>query len=170
MSRGAGALDAIHAVATLSPERALLAAVIRLAVEDATAGDGEARQWLASEACARWLAWLVPDGVDAAGVQQRILAALPDDAAVAVGVPARRAPAVARPSNARGRRPGAHAGTTAAALAGGRAACDTGPVCDRPAPGAAAAADTRARPGDGQPAGRRGIMGGTTGYIGGPDR
>ncbi|ACZ39684.1 hypothetical protein [Sphaerobacter thermophilus] len=71
----------IHAVAGQEPERALVAAIVRQAVDDARAGDAEARAWLGSEACARWLAWLVPDGADPAAVQAQLVADV--DAALA---------------------------------------------------------------------------------------
>ncbi|ACZ38913.1 hypothetical protein [Sphaerobacter thermophilus] len=77
MSRGPGALDAIHRVAALSPERALLAAVIRQAAQDAARGDAEAAAWLRSETCRAWLQLIAPDGVDVDQVHARLLARLP---------------------------------------------------------------------------------------------
>lgn len=67
-------LDAIHAEAAVVPELALIAAVVRQAVVDARAGNAEARRWLASDACVRWLSWLVPDHTDPAAVQARLVA------------------------------------------------------------------------------------------------
>jgi hypothetical protein len=51
-------------IAADSPELALLAAVIKLAVEDAQAGDDEARAWLASPDCRGMLSWPVPAHAD----------------------------------------------------------------------------------------------------------
>ena len=77
MSRGAGALDAIHAVAALSPERALLAAVIRQAAQDAARGDAEAAEWLAGPVCRSWLHLIAPGDVDADELHRLLLARLP---------------------------------------------------------------------------------------------
>ena len=73
MSRG---LVAIHGIANAAPELSLAAALIRLALEDAMAGDDAAARWLESDECGRWLAELV-DGVGdrtVARVQRRLLA------------------------------------------------------------------------------------------------
>ena len=77
MTRGPGELDVIHRVAQLKPEAALLAAVIRLAVEDAARGDAEAAEWLAGPVCRAWLHLIAPDGVDVDQVHARLLARLP---------------------------------------------------------------------------------------------
>ena len=81
MTRAQTPAGVIHAEAAAAPELALVAAIVRQAVDDARAGDAEARAWLASEACARWLAWLVPDGADPAAVQAQLVADV--DAALA---------------------------------------------------------------------------------------
>ena len=81
MTRALTPAGVIHAVAGQEPERALVAAIVRQAVDDARAGDAEARAWLASEACARWLAWLVPDHADPAAAQAQLVADV--DAALA---------------------------------------------------------------------------------------
>lgn len=64
----------IHGVAGEAPERALIAAIVRQAVDDARAGDAEARQWLAGPACLRWLGWIAPDHADPAAVQAQLVA------------------------------------------------------------------------------------------------
>lgn len=56
-----------------SPEMELIAAMIRVAVEDARAGDQEARAWVGSGACHAWLSWLAPAGVDAEGLHERLM-------------------------------------------------------------------------------------------------
>lgn len=73
--RGPGPLAAIHDVAGQEPERALLAAAVRLAYEDALAGDAEAAAWLRSETCRAWL-WLIAPA-DGDVVHARLLARLP---------------------------------------------------------------------------------------------
>ena len=66
----------IHAVAADEPELALAAAIVLQAVTDARDGCPDAREWLASADCLRWLAWLAPS--DPVGVQQALLARLPE--------------------------------------------------------------------------------------------
>jgi|GEM_PF-3599210 len=77
MSRAVTPGGIIHDVAGYEPEKALLAAVIQLAVEDAQKGDVEAAAWLAGPVCRAWLHLLTPDGVDADEVHERLLAMLP---------------------------------------------------------------------------------------------
>lgn len=67
----------IHAVAADEPELALAAAIVRQAVDDAREGCLEAREWLVSRDCLRWLAWLTPNS-DPAEVQRALVASLPD--------------------------------------------------------------------------------------------
>lgn len=81
MTRAQTPAGVIHAVAGQEPERALVAAIVRQAVDDARAGDAEARAWLAGPACLRWLAWLTPDHADPAAVQAQLVADV--DAALA---------------------------------------------------------------------------------------
>ncbi len=56
-----------------APELSLLAAVIKLAADDARGGDDDARQWLASPDCHGMLSWLVPAYVDVDAVQAALL-------------------------------------------------------------------------------------------------
>lgn len=87
MSRATSPSGILHAVAAERPELALIGAMVRLAVDDAGRGDPEARQWLASPACLRWLAWIVPPEVDPLALQGRILARLPPVPAEQVTLP-----------------------------------------------------------------------------------
>lgn len=80
MARGPGELDAIHRVAALSPERALLGAAIRQAVEDAARGDADAAEWLAGPVCRSWLHLIAPDGADGDELHRLLLARLPQRA------------------------------------------------------------------------------------------
>jgi len=57
-----------------SPEQRVLAAIIRLAVLDARAGDAEAADWLMEDAPV-WLVYVTPAHVDAADVHARLLRA-----------------------------------------------------------------------------------------------
>lgn len=66
----------IHATAAEAPELSLIAAIVWQAVTDARDGCPDAREWLASADCLRWLAWLAPS--DPVGVQQALLARLPE--------------------------------------------------------------------------------------------
>lgn len=77
MARAITPMGIIHRAAQDAPELSLIAAMVRLAVEDAAGGDPSARQWLGSPACAKWLAWLASGDADPAAVQARILAGLP---------------------------------------------------------------------------------------------
>ncbi|ACZ39660.1 hypothetical protein [Sphaerobacter thermophilus] len=77
MSRAVTPGGIIHDVAASAPEAALLAAVIRLAYEDALGGDAEAAEWLAGPVCRAWLHLIAPDGVDVDQVHARLLARLP---------------------------------------------------------------------------------------------
>ena len=69
----------IHRVAETDPHRALLAAVLRLAVMDAQGGDTDAARWLRSPACAALLSLLIPDtsGMSAEQLQTHLLKRLP---------------------------------------------------------------------------------------------
>jgi len=77
----------IHAVAADDPHLALVAGVIRQAVDDAAAGDPEARAWLAGDACLVMLTWLPPGQVDPAAVQARLVARLPPARPWQTGMP-----------------------------------------------------------------------------------
>ncbi len=59
-------------VETASPEQRLLAAIIRLAVVDARAGDVEAALWL-HNAAPVWLAYITPKHVDPDDIHNRLL-------------------------------------------------------------------------------------------------
>ena len=69
----------IHNIAATDPDRALLAAVLRLAVTDAIGHDLDAARWLMSPACANLLGLLIPDtsGMSAEQLQAHLLARLP---------------------------------------------------------------------------------------------
>ena len=67
----------IHATAAEAPELSLAAAIVWQAVTDARDGCPDAREWLASADCLRWLAWLAPNS-DPAEVQRALVASLPD--------------------------------------------------------------------------------------------
>jgi hypothetical protein len=72
-------LAIIHRVAATDPHRALLAAVLRLAVSDAIGHDLEAAAWLMSDACVALLDFLVPStsGMSGAQLQSALLARIP---------------------------------------------------------------------------------------------
>lgn len=83
-------IDAILALAERCPERALVAAVIRLAVEDCLTGDPEAHSWLAGPDCEEWLGMVVPRGVDGEAVQAALIRAVDDDFRLALAARRRR--------------------------------------------------------------------------------
>ena len=65
----------IWQLSALAPELAILAAALRLSVDDALAGDTDARAWLAGPRCLEWLAALLPDDApesSAERVQQQL--------------------------------------------------------------------------------------------------
>jgi hypothetical protein len=49
-------VDRIRNVARDQPELALIAAIVRVALDDAKTGDAEAKDWLSSGACRGYLA------------------------------------------------------------------------------------------------------------------
>lgn len=100
MSRAVTPGGIIHDVAASAPEKALLAAVIQLAVEDAQKGDVEALEWLHGPTCRSWLHLITPDDVDAEAVRARLLAMLPKRAPPAGA--AREAASVVGRDNGRG--------------------------------------------------------------------
>jgi hypothetical protein len=63
----------IHAVSQDAPERSLLAACLKLAVDDARCGDASARAWLAAPVARSWLAWLLPEHGDLDAVHATLL-------------------------------------------------------------------------------------------------
>ncbi|HET9017759.1 MAG TPA: hypothetical protein VFN57_19305 [Thermomicrobiaceae bacterium] len=115
MPRGT-ALDAIQRLSAWSPEGSLVAAMIRLALEDSLAGNADARIWLASADCERWLTFVVPPGVDEGAVQMALLRVVDDRVP---STPATRA------SRSTGRARGMKAWTTARRARARRAASGT---------------------------------------------
>lgn len=76
--RAASPGGTIRALAGEVPELALVAAILRLAVEDAQAGRRGARDWLSSAACRDWLVYLTPPDADVVGVQAALIRRLAD--------------------------------------------------------------------------------------------
>jgi hypothetical protein len=66
-------MTAIHTIAVDHPELALLAAALKLALDDARCGDGEAREWLAGPVARAWLSWLLPDYADLDRVNETLI-------------------------------------------------------------------------------------------------
>ena len=64
---------AIHAIAKVSPELAMLGAIVERAVIDARAGDTSARVWLQGMECLQILIRIAPDNTNPQCLQQRLL-------------------------------------------------------------------------------------------------
>jgi len=69
-------MSVFTAIAADAPELALLAATIKLALDDARCGDPEAREWLAGDECQSMLSWLIPESSKLDSVHAALLARL----------------------------------------------------------------------------------------------
>jgi len=95
MGRGT-ALDLIQAMAEIHPNGSLVAAMIRLALEDSLGGDGGARIWLGNDDCGRWLSLVVPGGLDERAVQAALIRLVEDERQRAPAIRARQRPGIKR--------------------------------------------------------------------------
>jgi hypothetical protein len=79
MTKAEGPIAQIHSLAATDPHRALLAAVLRLAVSDSIGHDLDAAAWLMSPACTNLLDYLVPptSGMSGAQLQAALLQRIP---------------------------------------------------------------------------------------------